>query len=97
MAAIGEDAKSIQDWLIGDLLALNLLHYTKQLLAIIHGALYERDTEERVHKIELYWLEKELQLKQFVPRSSYMKGIFKEISSGIKKNECDAQTIFLCF
>ena len=75
MAAIGEDRISIQDWMVGDLIALNLLHYSKQLLAIIHGALYERDTEERVHKIQLYWCEKELQLKKFVSRSVYFRGI----------------------
>ena len=75
MAAIGEDASSLQDWLVGDLVALNLLHYAKQLNAIVHSALLERETEERLKKLALYWNEKELQLKKFIPRIHYLKGV----------------------
>ena len=75
MAAIGEDASSLQDWLVGDLILLNLLHYAKQLNAIVHSALLERETEERLKKLALYWNEKELQLKKFIPRIQYLKGV----------------------
>lgn len=74
MAAIGEDASSLQDWLVGDLILLNLLHYAKQLNAIVHSALLERETEERLKKLALYWNEKELQLKKFIPRINYITG-----------------------
>lgn len=75
MAAIGEDASSLQDWLVGDLIQLNLLHYAKQLNAIVHSALLERETEERLKKLALYWNEKEFQLKKFVPRIHYLRGV----------------------